>query len=79
MVHDPSSLTKVEHEARKFAQTIAGLLTAGVLAQVQVTEGIEGCIRDKHRRPFARMRYVAKKKLKVMLLCGLTMLVFAML
>ncbi len=77
MAHDPSSLSEVEHKASKFAQTIAGLLTAAVLAQAQVTESVEQCVQDRHPRPFAHMRYVAKRKLKVMLLCGLTMLVFA--
>ena len=47
MASDPFSLTEVEREVKGFAQTIAGLLTAAVLAQVQVTESVDRCVRDK--------------------------------
>ena len=61
MANDSSSLTKIEHEARKFAQTIEGLLRAAVLVQRQTTEGIVRYVRDKHPKPFVRMHYVPKQ------------------
>lgn len=73
---DPSSFESIEREALDFSKEIAGLLTAAVLSDAKVKEGVEKEAKRVRKESVKNRRYVRSTWLAVTLLCGLTFSIY---
>lgn len=70
---DPANFEDVEREALEFSRSVAGLLTAAVLAHKRVADSVEGESKRIRSSTGKALRYVRRAGLSVTLLCGLTL------